>query len=260
MKLLLRSYNNEPYVWKDAKYETRGWVVNDAPVVETNIVSILNDNRNQYFKCSRCGEIFRKGSPKWEQHQQRTTDTSKCFDCPYLRYSTNGTVKRTFALQDDGKYTMTEKYPNTTLQCRYNYPSIDIASEDARSRCQYNECATATSEPITDIFTENPGIFDSIITINKVLQAGYVERYIRHLWTEYKMKGKYTIYAEVNDLNIVDHFKIGYRGNLWDVYYSQVTNKLYNCTYENKYQEWNPYQVPNSTIEAITKKIATLYK
>ena len=263
MKILLRNFNNEVYVWKDAKYSKNGFVVDDTTVYETNVVSIHKDNRNQYVRCSACGEIFRKGSAKWEKHKQPITDASKCFTCKYLRThnaKANGTKYKALA---DGKYEQIVKY-TTELVCCVGWKNNPIDSDKARESCALNACRNAEERPISDIFSNMPGVFDDIITVDKILKAGYNERNEYPHESRYRLKARNTIFAYVNNANILDHFAVEYRYNRWTVYYSKKYHKLFTYTsgpYGQIYKEWRPstYDMPANTSENILKKIASLY-
>lgn len=265
MKILLRNFRGKIYVWKDAKYEKKGFTVDGATIQETNIVSIMNDTRKHYVKCSHCGEIFRKGSKKWEKHIVPITDTHKCFACRYLRPSRGNVQSVKYSLLPNGRYAATQK-SEVDLLCTYGYPSRDINSESARNHCELNRCTDATQVEIEDVFTTNPGVFDEMITIDKVIENGYKDAYESCGNTFYKLKAKNNIVAVVNEMNIVDKFSVTYKNTTWEVYYSKTYNKCYTPFYEyrvegNVYKEWNPnsYDLPTSTKENIIKKIASLY-
>ena len=270
MKALLRLFENDCYVWKDVKYDAKGFYIDGdsdqkLTIDETNIVSLSNDNRKNYFKCSACGELFRKGSSKWEKHIQPITDSNRCFSCKYMRVSNAKKLNSKYVLLENGKYAQTQK-SEVELKCYNSWHYPDINSEEARRNCYFNRCVNADVQPIEDIFTKNPGIFDDIITVDQIVKQGYKERYVRnHYWTNYKLKGKNQIWACVNHMNIVDHFEISYRNNHWTVYYSKKYNKLYHQLHAYGkgyyYGEWKPdhYYITPEAKEYIKKKIASLY-
>jgi len=265
MKILLRNFGEETYVWKDAKYNTKGFFVDESFINETNIVSILNDNRKQYIKCPTCGEVFRKGSSKWNKHTEPVTNTDRCFSCKYLRVTNSKVTNVKYTLLPNGKYASLQK-GEVNLNCNATWYGQDINSENARESCIYNRCVNAEAQPISDIFTENPEIFDNIITVDQITKNGYKERYYNGgAFTEYKLKCRNQIYAYVNKVNVVDHFIVTYRNNSWTLYYSKKYDKFYTYThtYEkgNSYVEWNPssYDITSEAKEYIKKKIASLY-
>ena len=87
MKILLRNHNGEQYVWKTAKYEGNYFRVDGANISPTNIVSVINDNRKNYIKCSSCGKVFRKGDPKFDKHKRESATPAACLGCMYLDLS-----------------------------------------------------------------------------------------------------------------------------------------------------------------------------
>lgn len=261
MKILIRELGLEQYVWKDATYAAKGFLVEGVrdAIAMTNIVSILNDNRNQYVKCAICGEVFRKGSKKWENHIQKTTDTSKCFECRHLRTNSTKKLNSKYVLQDNGKYINTTK-TEMELICSRDCSYHNINSEQARECCVYNRCVNAESTPVTDFFTDNKGVFDEIITVDRILKKGYTSRHQGTTYTRYKLKARQTIYAHVNNKNIVDYFRVLHGDRCWTLYYSKKFDKLYSQDSRGRYCEWNPsFHLERSTIENVHKKIAELY-
>lgn len=267
MRALLRNYKGEVYVWKDVTYKDGRFYVNGADIFDTEIVALEDDNRNEYIQCSACGKIFRKGSTEWEEHIEPIVDTHKCFECRFLRPESNSILDIQYTLQENGTYNAIQK-SNVKLKCGRAYENwkyADINSVTARRKCEYNKCTTATPKEITDIFTEHPDVFDDIITVDKIIEAGYRERNVYGGETEYLLKGKNLIYAVVNSLNIVDCFKVRFRNHDWTVCYSSKHNKFYSKEYKYinglgryVYDVWRPH-ISVSTEEYIKKKIAALY-
>ena len=265
MRALLRSWSNGDYTWKDVTYRNNGFYVDETHTDEANIVALEDDNRNEMVKCSVCGELFTRDSEHWAAHIAPVTDTSKCLTCHHLR------AEKVLALEDvqyelmsDGLYKATT-CDSVVLKCGYkywDYPRIE--SQTARQRCEFNKCASATLMEITDIFTEHPDVFENIITVDKIIEAGYKERRIYSAFSEYRLKGKYSIWAVVNNLNIIDHFTVNYRNDSWNVYYSHTQKTFYTTRYvssrrEYQYEEWNPAYMTLEAKENIKKKIASLY-
>lgn len=60
MKLLLRQFGDECYVWKNAEMnDEKTFIVDGRTVNQGNVVSIYRDNRNKFVKCSHCGTILK---------------------------------------------------------------------------------------------------------------------------------------------------------------------------------------------------------
>ena len=53
MKILLREYNSEDYVWVTAKHNGEYFVVDGEIIEEYRIVSVINDNRKNYIKLDK---------------------------------------------------------------------------------------------------------------------------------------------------------------------------------------------------------------
>lgn len=260
MKILLRKFDGKEYVWEDAEYKKDRFYVGGTPVYETGIVSIIDDERDQYVKCSNCGKIFKKDSPEIEKHKNKYKDINTCFSCIYKRHYNNVILNTNYECISDGvfKYTKEEKVDVVcNSQYRYNGQPC-IGTEEAQNQCIHKKCADATYDAFTDFFIENPGAFDDIITIDKIITAGYRDVIDGAIETHYLMRGKNKIYAVVNSMSIVDHFRIEYYSDCWDIVYSKKLNKLFSIGYTN-YTEWEPSRVPASTREYIKNKIAQLY-
>ena len=267
MRALLRFWNDESYTWQDVTYKKDGFYCGISHLNDTDIVALEDDNRNEMVRCSVCGELFTRDSEHWAEHITPVTDTSKCFTCKHLkadRLHKIGDVQ--YELQSDGTYKATA-CDSVILRCArsysWNYPKIE--SQEARTKCEFNKCASATLKEITDIFTEHPDVFENIITVDKIIEVGYKERNLYSYNTKYRLKGKYSIWAIVNNLNIVDCFIVKYRNENWYVYYSHTQKKFYtkNHNYTKRCKEyvvWDPTYMTFEAKENIKKKIASLYE
>lgn len=262
MKAFLRNINGEQYVWKDVEYANGRFKVNDREIQYRDIISIADDNRNKFVKCSACGKEFLKDSEEWYNHITKTTDTSKCFTCKYLSETNNTVSKTTYELAENGEYAAIKKY-KTRLRCCNQYPTVPIATTEARDRCAYNRCINASPISVTDIFTEYPGVFDSMATVKQVIKYGYKETWSDNRCTKYRLKGKNNIVVIINSMQIVDHIDVNYKRHYYRIYYSEKYNKYFTEKYagaQYTYVEWaNPYGMSLETFDYIKKKIASLY-
>lgn len=266
MKAFLRYWEDKQYIWKDVDYNNGSFTLANTGefIGKTQIISIKDDNRNKFIRCSVCGKEFLKDSEEWLQHITKVNDTSKCFDCRYLREKNTGVARATYTLNNEGRYEATKTY-STSLVCGNNYNSIDIGSQSARDHCCYNRCVGAEPSTVIDVFTEYPGLFDDMATIKAVLKCGYKEISTVQGDTAFRLKGKNNIFAVMNDQQIVDHFRVTFRSNFWDVYYSSRYHKYFTTKYAGNgnydYIEWpKPYQLSDETFEYIRAKIASLYE
>lgn len=261
MKVLLRNYDGEQYVWKKAEMKDAAtFIVEDGCTVkQTNIVSISRDNRKKFVRCSACGEIIRNTPEAIKEHKDRSSTSATCFGCSCMREMNSKQLSAKYTLQEDGSYVVNAK-KSTKLTCGNSWGYYDINSQPARDACRWKQCATAEMLPINDVFTKYPGAFDDMITVDKVLDNGFTERSVgqnEYVW--YKLKARNNITAVVNKLNIVDKLVIDYRSNRYSVVYSKKYNKLFTIS-NGVYKECNHiWYIPDTTFETIKAKIASLY-
>lgn len=263
MRVLLRSCpNGDQYVWKKAEMkDARTFALEDGTCVyQAGIVSISRDNRKKFVKCSSCGAIVRNTPEAIKEHTDRASTSASCFGCQYMREGDGKQLSAKYTLQEDGSYVVNTK-KSTRLYCRASFRFYDINSPEAREVCRFKGCATAEMRPIEDVFTKYPGLFDDIITVDRILENGFTEKieYKHRGVTYYKLKGRNHITAIVNKLNIVDRFVICYRSQSFDVVYSKKYNKLFLID-GSWYKEYNSSEsIPDKTIKSIKEKIASLY-
>ena len=262
MRVLLRNYDGEQYVWKKAevKSATKFTLEDGCDVSQAEIVSISRDNRKKFVKCSACGEIIRNTPEAINEHKLKGTTSATCFGCRYMREMGSKQLSVKYTLQEDGSYSANVK-KSLHLVCTATWSTPDINSENARGYCKFKQCATAEMKAIEDVFTKYPNVFDDMITVDKVLDNGFTERkeYSSRGQVEYKLKARNNITAVVNKLNIVDYFVIDYRNHRITVLYSKKYDKLFamsNGTYTEVKGIWF---IPNTTFANIKEKIASLY-
>ena len=258
MDILTRNFDGAPYVWKKAKFTNGQIMVGDRKVSECNIVSIHNDERKKYVVCSVCGSSFRKGSKKIEEHKLGCNDDSHCFSCRWMRMTTHKTQSQKYELLDDGRYISKTK---TEVSLRCSRSSEDINHPESKQYCVYNRCKEATMTDVKGFFLDKPGAFDSMATIDKVVEAGYKSAW-HDSWngnTYYALKTRNIIDAIVNKLNIIDGFRVSYKRQNYVVYYSKKYDELYTNDRNSTYCVWSPWNIPLDTRAYIKNKIAALY-
>ena len=260
MKILLRNYKSESYIWKDATYKTNTFFVDDdIPIRYSNIVSIIDDNRPKQVKCSACGEIFEKGSKEWKKHIRPNTDNSKCWTCSHLRETRNYNtpLNKKYTKMENGNYKVVTT-GECILECGNSYPRKKL--NEALSTCYYNQCMNAKANEHKDFFQTYPGAFDDIITVDKVLEFGYKKRIYDGTYTVYELKARNTIKVYVNKLGIVNYIVIFYNRESRKIYYSKKYNKIFVENARDEYSEANfSGWIPQNSFELILKKIAALY-
>ena len=255
MKILLRNYKDKEYVWVTAKYNGNKFVVDGTHFDEWQVVSVLNDNRKNYLKCTSCGKIFPKKGKQFAKHKELSATNAPCLSCNRLRSNVTSTERRKYIANSDGTYTIQTEV-KAELYCHYStYTSFYLNSPEAFVRCPLRQCAEAKATEIVDTFTKYPGVFDDIITVDKILDNGYKTiGYSDKNITEYILDTDIYITAYVNASGIVDSFYVdtsNYCGTLW---YSKKYNTLFtenDCRYSAYCSDEN---------NEILKFIAKLYK
>lgn len=261
MKILLREFGFERYVWKTAKYHNNKFYVSQIAQSERNIVSVVNDNRSKYVQCSSCGKVFRKNDIKFDLHRQNAASPSTCFDCPEHHVSERYVTKRKLTMNPDGS--IVEKLErDVCVTCGLYSGWVDYSITDHRvvEMCKMRRCGNATAEEIHDIFTTHPGIFDDIITVDKLLDDGCTTDSPHSDCAEYELNSKYEIWAVVNKLGIVDRF-VTYDDDYVTLYYSKRYDTLFTASGSmGHYIPWVPDVLSYDDQEKIRNDIAKLYR
>lgn len=262
MKVLLREYAGEQYVWMDAeKNDKNKFVVNGNTISETKIVSVSDYKAGKFVTCANCGAIIPNNKKAIEAHKNMSCDWHNCLNCSLLKIDRVELHNRKFLLQEDGTFNMSAK-ESVKLRCGNRYSDNEITSERMRKECRFAFCKNADMVVPNDFFAQNPGAFDDLITVDKIIECGYSKTYRGNDYTEYKLKAKNTITAFVNKLNIVDHFRISYRHDFCDVVYSKKLDQLFDIGYyqNGEYKKPTIWSMPTTSMENIKQKIASLYK
>lgn len=244
MKILLRRWNNEDYIWRTAKYDIGGFKVDNRSVDTTNIVSIANDNRKNYVRCEKCGEVIKNNSDEIAKHKSRHTTSESCLKCAWLRKDYGNYIDHKYVKQSDGSYVEKAKR-EVVLRCNADWRTRNIDDSEARERCLFKACENANLEPIADIFTQMPGLFDNMVTVNAITKIGYnaKESYETDWYKHYRLNielDDYIVYAVVNRLGIIDHFLLNDGWDETKVYYSKKFDKLFRNT-NGEYKELEAY-------------------
>lgn len=244
MKILLRRWRGEDYIWRTAKYDNSGFKVDDLNVDYTNIVSVANDNRKNYVRCAACGAVIKNNSSEIEKHKSRHLTSDACLTCSWLRKDQGNVLSTKYIKQSDGSYVEKVKR-EVVLRCNADWLVRNIDDSETRDRCLFKICAQANMEPITDIFTRMPGLFDNMATVNTIVKIGYdaKESYEANMYKHYRLNIKlddYAVYAVVNILGIIDHFLLIDGWDETKVYYSKKFDKLFRIT-NGEYAEFEVY-------------------
>lgn len=260
MKILLRDYCGMPYVWMKAKYNNGNFCVNGEVVYESNIVSIINDNRKKYIQCSCCRQVFRRGDHRFEIHKRDAERPEICFNCPHLCINTTNHVKERLIANPDGSFT--RKFEDeVTLLCTKDWLNYDITSNGAIRNCIKRQCETATEMEINDFFTQYTGAFDDIITVDTLLDQGHdvvLNRTSSVLYYDLIDVPEYCIVAIINKIGIIDAFVVYHKGDSYTVFYSKKYDKLFYGN--NEYSVFCPPNMTDETVSEIKEHIAKLYR
>jgi hypothetical protein len=240
MKILLRRWENSEYVWHTAKYDSAGFKVNGKTVEHQNIVSVMNDNRSNYVRCSVCDAIIKNVDSTIEKHRHRTESVNACLTCAFLtsRTSSLGKKKITYIKHSDGTYTRRTD-ESTSLYCSGGWHTHPIGSKEAMSECPFKACEASDMLMIVDTFTAFPGVFDDIATVNAISNVGcdFDNGYFSNGYYHYRLNIDVSnVYAAVNELGIIDHFvlKDGYFGEK-NLYYSNKYDELFTNSFGGDY-------------------------
>ena len=259
MEVLLR----ENYQWIEAKFNIKtGSIVkvDGTKINPTDIVSIKDDERAEYVICKNCGEIIRNTPECLEKHYNKSTNSDACMTCRHLRVWCDEQLSVDYELKDDGSYEQTTKV-KCHLSCAsrgFSNPP-DINSENARSVCRYAKCRAQGMKSITDVFTEYSEVFDSIATVDALDEGMWtLEQRNSDGTFLYRAKKRFRLYAIVNSMGIVDHFRYDYNRIRYDFAYSAKYNKVFwmDC---GLYAASNS-SVSDSRISELVSVVAKIYK
>jgi len=261
MQILLRTWGEEQYVWKTAKYNGTKFVVGNNEVYYPSVVSVVNDNRKNHVVCQACGVFLKNDLKILEAHKNRHAEPDACLKCGYLRINSNTEIGSKIIMKKDGTY-IRKREEKVGLGCKYRqyWGTLEIGSAEAKRNCALRACADAQFVPFKDVFMEYPGIFDYMAMVDRIIDVGYKQRRILTNYTSYQLKGRNKIIAFVNKLGIVDYFNVSYHEEEYRVFYSKRYDKIFISDGYNYIPfEDTVYNVPTKTKEYIKRKIAELY-
>lgn len=231
MKILLRERDGVQFGWYTATYNGKNFLVDDCTVYQDNIVSVMNDNRKNHIVCSCCGKVFPKNGRKFEEHKRNAEDITPCLSCRSCHPTILHQKKPKYTMNTDG--TFTQKQSNKVqLTCTKGlWDHYDITSAMAKNHCKLRQCGTATAKEITDVFTRYPGVFDDIITVDRIIENGYENvTWNDKNWTEYKLSSELMLSVLVNRIGIVDRFYLNDSEDDcgWQIFYSKKYDTIFS--------------------------------
>lgn len=268
MKILLRKFNDEYYVWKTAEWKDNGYYIDnngEMYIPQVNIIAVKDDDREGSVVCAFCGAKIKNDPESIEKHFAERETSRNCFACEHLtQYGKASNAKSVYTKNEDGTYHVTSDV-DTELGCtfnRYYRNPCNIDSTEAKNICQYFQCRKAGVSQINDIFVTNPGAFNKSATVDVLTKNGYTYcgYYNNTHGFGYDMgvRGQ-CLTACVNEVGIVDHFLVRHRYDVFTVYYSAKYDKLF-FDYGGRYVENIPNGLSEAKYNTVKKKIAALYK
>lgn len=262
MEVLLRKYGDEYYVWKEAFYKQKKFFIanTNVRIEQTNILSIRNDNRKDFVECRQCGELVHNDPESIEAHFAEQEAKRDCFSCNSLKINNKSIISTQYEKSESGNYIATEK-STVILACGetyWNRPDID--SEAAINICKFTACRRAGVGAISDVFIEYPDLFDKQATVDTLNEKNSTYEEYEYGFFVYDLKCHGAVKACVNQLGIIDHFVIKFRGYNMTAFYSAKYDKLFFDSSYYRYSEEAPYEISDNRYNQAKAKISALYK
>lgn len=260
MQILIRNWGDEQCVWKTAKYNGNKFVVDGIDIEYTNVISVVNDNRKGYVVCSACGKFLKNTAKAIDEHKHKFEHHDACLTCRHMRIKEQISIAEKLIRKKDGTY-VKKSESEIVLGCRYGrfYGSVDVNSHEAKKDCALKKCTVAEFNKFQDTFLEFPGLFDHMAMVDRIIDVGYKNRFFNKGYSIYRLKGRNQIIAYVNNMGIIDYFKVSYHEDEFVVFYSKKYDMLFveDCCKYRKFDD--RYSIPTKTKEYIKRKIAELY-
>lgn len=269
MEILLKKFNDKYYVWKSATWKNGTYClcvqdefsdeVFEYEAEQENILAIRDDPRIGYVVCQNCGELIENTLESIEAHYAERENSKNCSMCPHVVSGRDKKIiNSVFEKNVDGTYNVTQTYVST-LACKTGYWSYSLESAEADEYCIHKQCRRKGVAVIDDVFVKYPGLFESLLTVDALIANKCEKEEYRRGFFEYDLKCRGTLKACVNEMGVVNHFRLIYRGSSYRLYYSDK----YDILVEGKYSGYRldiSSAISNTKLEQVKKKIAGLYK
>ena len=190
-------------------------------ICEYNIMSIKNDERTTFMKCSYCGEIVSNTPEGIAEH---LTKKQNCLKCGLVTSSTIKELDVSYEKQDDGTY-IKEQKTSCKLYCSNSWSNVEIDSPDIAHACKYQGCTKDRLTPLGGFFSKYPNAFDTVATVD-ALGDNWKYTYRAGINCMYEYKGRQRIVAVVNHMGIITQFEYSYYDNTYTFVYSAKYNKI----------------------------------
>lgn len=222
---------------------------------ETSILKISAEpNEFDYVVCSTCGRVFpnKKEILDAHTHRDKPFDLKECRECALCAKERMESITKEEHYDEEGNLTVTSTN-KFRLMCTARYIRVPIKEVDWVSYCTKFRCYNATFTPVTNFFIDRPNVFDVIATTNSLPGK---------TWTKepngkYKRKARCSIYAQVNNKEMITGFEVYYRRACYYLAYSATEKKWYRNA-SGTYLEGLPYALENS--EYSVKLLDTIAK
>lgn len=258
MKVLIRKWDNKYYVWKTATWKNGEYYVDGCRLEQFNILSIKEDDRCKYVRCSYCGTYIKDDPKSIEEHFVESESKKDCFKCRNLRTYGVTNPTKSYEKNANGTYRQTV-VSDVNLHCGNVYPSQDINAVNLSRYCAFYHCRRSGVKKVSDILIEYPDPFNKQITVDLLKAKGFEYERYHNGYFEYDLKMRNTLKACVNELGIVDHFIVKHRGYSFLAYYSEKYDELFYVE-SGKYIMRDEDYVSESKHSASKGKISSLYK
>ena len=254
MKALIRDYDGQQFVYINVKHNGKSFVDEKGQdIYLSSIVDVFRDNRSKYVRCSNCGELIKNTPEAIEAHWRDKANKKNCLQCNKMAETYEKTpIKKTYVPdpQNPTRYIVTNKYA-VKLVCRSGYYSRTIGTDAANESCKFLACKFASYQPINDIFTEYPHPFDTLPTVDMLLQKRWklvgFERMNNYI--AYSHPSLKSLQAHVNSKGIVSYFTLKVGSRDWCFMYSKRYDKHLYFDGVTYYKDF-PYEVRNASKSA----------
>jgi hypothetical protein len=264
MKILLRKFGDEYYVWKDAVYKNSYYIENDGVEIlihENLILAVKDDDRGGKVLCKYCNALIDDTPEAIEKHFADREASKNCLTCELcVPYGTRNNSTTVYTPNGDGTYHQCIN-EDVKLRCKNAgyYSEVDINSSYAAKNCQFNLCRIKGVQKFEDFFLKYPGAFDKNLTVDFLNQKEFVYEGYYNGFFHYDLKLRNALSACVNEMGVVDHFIVRHRGWSFNAYYSERYDKLFFERF-NDYGETTPGNMSDTKHKNAKDKIAALYK
>ena len=263
--LLRRDDKGKEYVWCDATYKKERYyrLLNgcEVEVYETNIAAVEGHEKANYVICNCCGEAITNTPEEIEKHYKKSENSKDCTQCRFLSFDNyTPDKKRQIVALGEGKYDITENF-TSSLYCNSTYSKRRVEEVNLRSNCLFYRCRMQGTRPPRDIFANYPDAFETLITVDTLIEKKYKLDGNEDGYFLYDMKSRGTIKACVNSLGIVDCFRVSSNGDKVYFYYSEKYDRVFlGSRWDRNYMTSIPHWFREAKYEEALKKIRALYE